>query len=130
MNELNENEINEIGDAMNEPNKAVEENLKERYHEFPVPKSKHADAAYQLCVRSSDIGKLYFINVYVYDLTKLGYSRTRQLDRISYQAECQFVDENGFTFDVVLHRDWKTIEQMEGFFEKMYESMDCVPYDN
>lgn len=101
---------------------AIEENLKERYYESPVPKSKHAKAAYQLCVRSSDVGKLYFINVYVYDLTKLG------LDRISYQAECQFVDENGFTFDVVLH--WKTIEQMEGFFEKMYESMDCVPYDN
>lgn len=108
---------------MNELNEAIEENLKERYYEFPVPKSKHAKAAYQLCVRSSDVGKLYFINVYVYDLTKLG------LDRISYQAECQFVDENGFTFDVVLHRDWKTIEQMEGFFEKMYESMDCVPYD-
>ena len=125
--------------TMNELNEAIEENLKERYHEFPVPAGKHAAAAYQLCVRSPDIGKLYFINVYVYDHTKFGdfkdpHSGDYFSLGIGYQAECQFVDENGFTFDVILHNcpsvNWKTIEELEGFFEKMYESMDCVPYDN
>ncbi len=115
--------------TMNELSEAIEEDLKERYSEFPVPKGKHADAAYQLCVRSPDIGKLYFINVYVYDKELHKSWLSIPSGRYSYQAECQFVDENGYTFDVVLHHDWKTIEEMEGFFEKMYRNMNCVPYD-
>lgn len=108
---------------MNELNEVIEENLKDRYCEFPVPVTYHAESAHQLCVRADDGSKLYFINVYIYDHRKIGHSR------VAYQAECNFTDESGFSFDVVLHHDWKTIEQMEGFFEKVYRNMNCKPYD-
>jgi len=114
----------------NESNKN-EIKLKERYREFRVPVThRDADSAHQLCVRADDGSKLYFISVYVYDKgirwlagRKIGHSG------VGYQAECQFTDENGRAVDVVLHHDWKTIEEMEDFFEKMYRNMNFKPYD-
>ena len=115
------------------------------YRKFPVPQGKHADLAYQLCVRSDNnypnqktkIKKLYFINVYIYQRKvqynsegSQGYGRC-PIGQEGYQLECQFIDEDGLTFDVSLCKDiGRPIEQMEGFFEKMYHNMNCIPYDD
>jgi len=106
---------------MDKPNEN-EIKLKERYREFLAPVTRpYAESAHQLCVRADDGSKLYFINVYIYD--NIGHSG------VDYEAECQFTDENGRAVDVMLHHDWKTIEEMEDFFEKMYRNMNFKPYD-
>ena len=104
----------------------IKQQLAERYQSIPGPIGMHAESAHQLCIRADDGSKLYFINVYMYDHGKI----TGLVPKIGYQAECCFTGEDGLMFDVILHHDWKTIEQMENFFHKMYHSMDCKPYED
>ena len=115
----------------------IKQQLAERYQSFPVPIGMHADSAHQLCIRADDGSKLYFINVYMYDYGKITGFVPRVLaclatfgDQFGYQAECYFKGEDGLAFDVMLHHDWKTIEQMETFFHKMYHNMNCKPYED
>ena len=111
---------------MKKNHKEIERQLKERYNEFPVPVTKSAKAAHQLCVKSEAGVKLYFINVYVYVYSL---PDVPDVPHTGYTAECQFHNSKGFTFDVSLHNDWQTLDEMEEFFKQVYQSLPIVPYE-
>lgn len=80
-----------------------------------------------------EIGKRYYITVWVYDNT-LYMDKYTGYDRWSFQPEVQF-NANNTTFDVqYFHRNsvqWgvTSIEQVEAFFLKMWKNMDCDYYE-
>jgi hypothetical protein len=97
------------------------------YRQFPVNEflNPHAVANYQLLVQhGTERNKLYFITVFEYK---------RHLDGepvvATFQAECQFTNENGGTFNVSLF-DWDTVKELNAFFANVYHNMNCRPYSN
>jgi hypothetical protein len=96
--------------------------LEAGYREFKPNEwlHKYAVRAYQLAVRD-DNGKLFFITVHEYD--PIGPQEGQQ-----FNAEAQFENANGRTFDVSLHY-WETVEELNAFFKGIYFEMACVPYD-
>jgi hypothetical protein len=97
------------------------------YRQFPVNDflNQHAVANFQLCVKHCvERNKLYFITVCEYE---------RHLDGNSvvatFQAECQFTNASGGTFNVSLF-DWDTVKELNAFFSSIYHKMNCRPYSD
>ena len=81
-----------------------------------------------------DIGKCYFITVWVYDNTQY-LDRHENRSKWGFQPEIQFTTKDDKTFDVTFHHrnDLKwgvtSIEEVEAFFYNMWEDMDCDYYE-
>lgn len=77
-------------------------------------------ASYQKKVRDEN-GIKYYITIAFYDL--------RELDKtagIQFQAEAQFCLKDGFTFEVSGFDNKEiTIEELESFYGKIWDGMDC-----
>lgn len=82
---------------------------------------------YQKTIRDNGF-MLFFINVIVYDWEQSSFGFKTGL---SFVANVHFytVDENqkSITFDLNLHCDDMTVEQMEAFCHSVYVNMKCVP---
>ena len=92
-------------------------------------------AAYGLQKRFDDeVGKRYFITVWVYDNTAY-MDKYEGWSRWSFQPEVQFNNTLENTFDVTLHHKnnekWGVtpIEQVEEFFNVMWNRMKCEYYE-
>lgn len=120
--------------------------LNNSYKEHPIGSvdkilKPHAIAHFQRCFRHPvDRNKLYFVDVWEYGpVDGMPYYRmgsafwagpvnTRDRGNIArYSSSCQFRGEHGY-FDVDLH-NFETVEELNGFYSKIYHNMGCDPYE-
>jgi diketogulonate reductase-like aldo/keto reductase len=94
--------------------------LNNSYAGFTPSSDSYAVRAYQRCFRGLERRKLFFISVYEYSRSKANQPR--------FDAKAQFKNAEGRYFDVCLHH-WDTVEELNGFFYKIFEDMGCIPYD-
>jgi hypothetical protein len=87
---------------------------------------KFANYLLQRCVRD-DVGKKYYITVYVYDYSQYNHPHLKGL---SFMPEVQFREEGVCpTIDVTYHDDESTtLESLEAFFDSMWAHLG-KPYD-
>ena len=102
----------------------IEDFLSVGYREYPINHFKtEAKCLLQKTVRDRndpDI-KRYFINVYVYDLSRF----SPELG-MSFCPGVTFFTEDHRQVDVEYH-DFKDIESLESFYENMYSYLGSVP---
>lgn len=97
------------------------------YKEYVNHNDEVCKRLFQKVVRDSRTGKKkYFINVYEWD-----FSCYRSDLPLSYAPEAQMFWKGGHSVTLKTH-DFKSIEDVELFFEKFYNVFDCVPdlYNN
>lgn len=101
--------------------------LNNSYKEHPIGSvdrilKPHAIAHFQRCfLHPVDRNKLYFVNVWEYGPVD---GMPGNISR--YSASCQFRGEHGY-FDVDLH-NFETVEELNGFYAKVYRNMGCNSY--
>ena len=93
---------------------------------------RYSDMLYQKTIYTSDgCTKLYFLNAYVYLPKTYGnYSPNGQNQHTtewSVMFNSRFYLDNDNSFDIDLHSDNMSIEDVFNFYTKAYESMDCIP---
>ena len=98
------------------------------YSEFEVNQwiDPHAKAGFEKWIRK-DGKKQFSIHVYEYIYPEYIACQDRS-NRLGYSAKTQLLTAGGMTFNVELHQDWETVEEMETFFNDIFVRMNCLPY--
>lgn len=102
------------------------------YKKFESNLYLNAEFGLQKCLED-EIGKRYFITVWVYDSNKLSYN-VEGASRWAFQPETQFFI-NDTTFDMRLHHSNSeiygimSIDEVENFFHNAWTAMDCDYYE-
>ena len=79
----------------------------------------------QKCIYGAHGDKLYYINVWVYD-----FQGFRSAIPVGWQPEADFTSGDLVSFHVVMHcADTMTPQDIEAFFQRQYEAMECEPYE-
>lgn len=84
---------------------------------------KYTDTLLQKAIYKDD--KLYFINVWVYHPNEVR-------NEISFFPEVQYNThmDQGPCFNIQLLHNEESIEEIEEFFQNVYNRMNCQPYGN
>lgn len=88
---------------------------------------QYTDTGWQLCVRDTEVNKLYFITIAEYDNKEFPGIEQRA-GRYSFEPEGQFVTSKGITFNFTMIGA-ESIEQVLEFFAELYDKMECKPYE-
>jgi hypothetical protein len=86
----------------------------------------------QKSIRDNDGNKKYFINISIHDFRDLK-SRMDHLKNdfpdFGYEGDVQFNLKDDTTFNIHL-LDVKSVEQVEKFYEDIFQKLDCRYYDD
>ncbi len=107
----------------------VEQFLENGYKRFENKGKQVSSADFGLQKRiEDDIGKKYFITVWVYDWTK--YPWYNHPKKLSFAPDVQLQLQSGMHVNMeMLLNDDSTIEEIEAFFEKAWVEFDCQYYE-
>lgn len=97
------------------------------YKQFPTRSLNNSDFGLQRLI-VDEMGKRYYITVWVYDWTK--YPQFNHMNKITFSPDVQFRLQNDIHFNVqMLNNPDSTIHDIESFYSEMWERFNCQYYE-
>lgn len=110
------------------PKITVEALLAAGYKEYPERLKQGVKHAFQKTIRGADDKKLYFINIYFWDLSGLPMPEEIRANN-STSVEVRFYrwdEDRGFDLTKHCEADARLVD-IEAFYAMLYERMGCIP---